>query len=133
MAAVNRWVFFSPVTNETWTVPINPNKMDKIGPTKVVSYMTTTAINGQVLSFEGAPVPTDWTFSGAILYEDHYRGLEHWTYEVPGRIQITDHFLRVHLVQLLDFDATPGQRASHPWYHTYTVKGKMIIPGALPS
>jgi hypothetical protein len=114
-----RWVFRG--AGASWTVPINPDAMTSLFPEKALTAKYTTA--GKVLLFESSQQPANWQFSGAILDADHYEGLRHWTYDVPGRIEITDHYGRRIDCALQSFAPEPkrgnGQR---PWRHTYTVR-----------
>jgi hypothetical protein len=119
MVSVHRWVF-DDGAGTTYTVPINPSTMSKIRASRSITTRVTTAVDGQSLFFEGQRPPQQITFGGTLLNKDHYMALDNWVYNT-GRITITDHFLRVLSVVLLDFDAQPKYSASIYWRHDYTI------------
>lgn len=127
---IQRWVFTDPSTGESYTVPINPNAMTPLFPAKQLTFQATTAIDGQLLMWEGQPQPQDWQFSGDILDEAHHEALRSWVYDHQGRLQITDHFGRQLLVVLRSFEPTPKRAVGKYWRHTYLVRGTVISVGA---
>jgi hypothetical protein len=122
---VLRWVFYDPYDGnpdtQTATVEINPNAMDTPFPTRNYTYKATTAINGQVLAWEGQQQPAQWTFSGLVLTARQYDLLRSWVYDRDNRIQITDHFGRVITCSLSKFDAKPQRAYNRYWKHGFTI------------
>jgi hypothetical protein len=119
MANVKRWVFHDPVTNETWTVPINPNEMGTLFPEKNIMVQVTSAVDGQALLFEGQSSPVSWEFSGVILTVAHHQELLRWSRK-RNRIRITDHYGRVIECYLTKFAPVP-KRSQRKWKHDYTM------------
>lgn len=126
---VQRWQFYSPVTGERYDWPRNPEKMTKVRPTRNYTVKHTVGLTGQVLIYEGAPTPADWNCSGKIRTVEHYQALEHWTYDVPGRVQLTDHYGRLLVLQMEDFDAAPVIRNGIYWAHDFTLKAIVTYVG----
>lgn len=119
---IHYWVF-DDGAGDTYTVPINPNKMTSPYPEKAITTHVTTAVDGNTLYFQGRSAPANWQFGGKILDKDHYDNLRKWVYE-KGRIVITDHFNRAISCLLLKFDPVPpapAQSRVHYWNHDYTI------------
>lgn len=114
------WQFDDGV--ESYTVPINPNKMTKLKAARAITTRSTSAVDGQAIFFEGQRPPQSWTFSGTLLHKDHLDSLDHWVYQ-KGRITITDHLSRVIYCVLSDFDAQLKRAINKPYKHEYTVTG----------
>lgn len=127
---VKRWKFTDLATGNTYIVPMNPNTMTGIFPDKTITVETTTAVDGQVLLFQGATKPTQWQFGGEIFDQAHHEALRHWTYDIHNRIQIEDHFGRPLIVVLENFSAIPKRANGKYWRHTYTIKGLLLSAGA---
>lgn len=127
---VARWTFYDPATTDTWVMPFNPATMTSIEPTRNIAVQGTTAVDGQILLTEGAVTPQEWSFSGKTLDHAHYEALRAWVYDVPNRIQITDHFGRVLTVMLTKMEATPARAVNRYWLHEYTVTGLLLSAGA---
>lgn len=125
--AVNLWIF-DDGAGDTYTVPVNPNKMTTLYAAKAISTRTTTAIDGNTLFFQGRTPVTDWQFAGVLFDKTHYDALYRWVYQ-KGRITITDHFNRKIACVLTLLDAAPpeqGRSIRHYWLHQYTVKALVI-------
>jgi hypothetical protein len=121
--AVRRWVFHDPYINETYTVPINPREMTSPFAEANITVRASTAVDGQVLLFQGQTPPANWSFTGAILDYGHYAAFEKWASdERRRRIRITDHYGRVLECVLLSFEPTPKRALGRPWRHEYTMK-----------
>lgn len=116
---------FDDGAGETYTVPINPNKMGKLKAARAITTRTTTAFDGRAVFFEGQRPPQSWNFAGTILHKDHLDALDHWVYD-KGRITITDHLNRAIYCVLEDFDAQLKRAINRPYKHEYTVTGLVI-------
>jgi hypothetical protein len=126
---VKRWVFTDAVTGDTYTVPRNPDNMTSPFPERNVQSKFTTAITGQVLLTEGAPVISQWQFSGKVADARHYEQLRHWVNDVNHRVVITDHYGRDILCVLTKFDARPKRDMHRLWSHEYTVTALVLKVG----
>lgn len=123
---VQRWTLFDPNLDESWTFPVNPNKMTSPHGPRSLQVMVTSprpgdqAQNGLVL--ETNRDPHEWTVSGNIRTEDHFAELLYWVRKV-NRLQLTDHFGRTWQVRMLHFnpdEQKPSQ--NRPWRFTYDLK-----------
>jgi hypothetical protein len=127
---VFRWQFYDPYDpnpdTATYQFPRNPNAMTTPFPQRNLTLKQVTAIDGQVLLYEGQPTLAQWTFSGDIKDAAHYDLLRSWVYDRKHRIYVTDHFGRQLLVVLTKFDAVPKRGVGVYWRHTYTITGTVI-------
>lgn len=119
---VQRWRFTNVLTSEQWTVPQNPSEMDSVFPERQVEALRTTAVDGNVLLWERATPPREWSFRGSIRNSNHYDGLRKWVYETQ-RIVIRDHFGRDIYCILKRFDPTPTRALNVYWRHDYEIVG----------
>jgi hypothetical protein len=120
-----RWVLRDPADSnpatQTYTFPINPDRMTSPFPARQVTYESTTAIDGQPIMWEAQTPPKQWGFGGTILNDTHYEALRHWTYDRQGRLWLWDHFGRRLTVTLTDFAPEPKRGVGRYWLHEYTV------------
>lgn len=130
--AVQRWVFTDEYNVESWTVPQNPAQMSSPFGEKAVSMRTSTAVDGQVILFEGNTPAHQWDFSGSIRTPAHYAELKRWV-EKKNRIVITDHFGRTIPCYLLGFAPEPKRSLNVYWRHDYTVKAIITGPIGAPT
>ncbi len=129
MPAFKRWTFYD--ANGSYLFPNNPNAMTSPFGERNIAWKTTTAVDGQVLLFEGARQPVEWTFSGDILDAVHYEALRSWVYDRIGRrVTVTDHFGRGITCILRRFDPTPQRAVGRYWRHTYTIAAIVISVGS---
>lgn len=120
--SVVRWIFEDPLNaGETWTMPMNPNKMT----TPYRKHTTTTTafspITGMATGVRSNDTAVEWSFSGDIADKDLYDQFIYWTNK-PHRIYITDHLGRKWLCWVTKFDPTPKSTgARSKWRFTYTM------------
>lgn len=127
MAGVRRWRF--QAEGETYTVPLNPNAMTPLFPTRAITARP--VVHGdKVLLFEGSTPPTNWQFSGDILDEAHHEALRHWVYDITQRVMIRDHYGRDIECVLTQFEPVPKRALNRPWRHTYTIRALVLKVGA---
>lgn len=120
---VRRWKFTDTYGDRgSWTVPQNPNRMSSPFPRRNVTGGTTTAVDGQVILFEGNTEPAQWEFGGSIRSKEHYEGLREWVYGLRRRITITDHFGRDIECVLQQFDPVPKRSVAVYWRHDYMIR-----------
>lgn len=122
----HRWELRDPATSETWTFPLNPNRMTSPHAPRSLTIMATApsqaaqTMQGRVI--ENNQDPYEWTFSGRIRTQEHHDELYRWSRKV-GRLELTDHFDRVWSIRMIQFipdEKRPSQRA--PWRFEYDVK-----------
>lgn len=87
-----RWLFYDPVLDESYRVPINPNRMTS--PLREKSLDTVTNVFGRIRTRRIDPnAPYEWSFSGVIRDIDHHDALVTWMKKL-NLITITDHLGR---------------------------------------
>lgn len=129
--AVMRWRLQDPANpTDTYTFPISPNTMSSPFPARMVTTKGVTAIDGQVLMWEGPIEPQQWSFGGSILDAAQYEALRSWVYDRQGRMFLWDHFGRRYVVvfKSLSVETTaPAKRQpGRYWYHTYTIEALVV-------
>lgn len=125
MAVYKRWRMYD--ANGSYTFPRNPSGMTSPFGERNIHTKTSSAVDGQVLLFEGAKQAPEWTFTGRTLEADHYEALRAWVYDRLGRrVVIVDHFGRNLVVVLKKFDPIPKRAVGKYWSHEYTVTAIVI-------
>lgn len=132
MPAIQRWIFHDPDTDETWTVPINPNSMtDPENRTRdfqfgVRSRSANIPAPAAIRGIEN-PLPIiEWEFGGVIHTQVHHDTLEYWSRK-PGEIEITDHFGRTWVVLMKTFEPTERRPTpSKPWRFSYEMHADVL-------
>lgn len=136
MVAHKQWYFEDPKdTNPAtrkFTLWPNPNTMTSPFPTKQITALPTTALNGQTLLWEGQATPVEWSFGGTIRDAQLYEALRAWVYARSGPINVYDHFGRKIVTVFTSFQPEPPERAKGGvyWYHKYTITGLALSVGA---
>lgn len=134
---VQRWNLFDPNTDESWTFPMNPNKMTSVhSPRNLTIYPRAALYNpaveargGMARVFEHAKEPYTWTFSGVIREGEEYDGLLYWTRKLR-KIHLTDHFGRTFLIRIQAFKPDEKRPTFHrPDRYDYDVEA--IIYGVV--
>lgn len=120
-AGVRRWIIQDPTgTLDDYTFGHNPAEMSSPHPARTITLETTTASDGQPLSFEGAARAVSWTFKGELFDEDTVRALAAYVTS-DRRWYLIDHRNRAWTVTFENFDAAPVIKINQPWAHTYTM------------
>lgn len=115
---MTRWIFHDTVTDEVWTVPINPDSMTSPEPKRALSPVPGHPKNLlRPRALRTASDPTPWSFSGAIRTQTHLDTLNQWASREVA-VDITDHIDRTYRVYIEKF--TPVQRRTHNTYGTLT-------------
>lgn len=131
---VARWRLLDSDFDETYTFPLNPNKMT--GPfaprklTVVATAPSSGATNTQGRVIEGHQEPYEWQFSGAIRTQEQHDELVYWCRKV-NRLILTDHFGRQWYIRMVGFDPEEKRpTANRPWRFDYIVKALNYGPVA---
>jgi len=119
------WEFTDLVTNDTYSLPVNPNDGGSPSFRKNISYQVTAAPDGKVLMFEGRDEPMQSQFSGVILTEEQYEAFVEW-YSKRHQIKIKDDLGREFVCYITSFDPKRKRSALHPWKHDYTCEYTII-------
>lgn len=136
MVAHKQWYFEDTkdpnVATRTFTLYPNPSTMSSPFPTKEITALPTTALNGQTLYWEGQTTPVEWSFGGTIRDAALYEALRAWVYARSGPINVYDHFGRRITVLFRSFAPEPPERAKGGvyWYHKYTITALVMSIGA---
>lgn len=117
---VTRWVFYDPVTTDSYTVPINPNSGGTPALQKTITFANTAGPNGNVLMMEGRDTPKTMSVSGIILNQAHLDAFTTW-FDKRYQIQITDDLSRTFSVYITNFTPQRVRAASRPWKHTFNM------------
>lgn len=122
---VVRWIFLDLTDSTTATFEINPN--DGGSPTyeKNVTSTSTLAPGGKTLLSEGSEKQKEISFSGIVLNSTMYDFMVTW-FTKKHQIRLTDDLGRVMMIYITKFEPKRIRRASHPYYHTYTVTAQIL-------
>jgi len=123
---VIRWRFEDPSDpnpdTRSYEFPINPNTMGSPFPTRNITVQGTTAVDGQLLMWEGMRSPADFTFGGTVLAGTQYEALRSWVYGKNGRLFLFDHYGRRMVVILKAFKPEPKRMTGRfYWRHDYSI------------
>lgn len=134
---VVKWRFEDPADSNpatrTYQFEINPNQMNSPFPNRSVSVMGTTAVDGQILMWEGMREPAQLTFGGTILSAEQYEALRSWVYDRRGRIFLWDHYGRRMIVVLQAFVPEPVRTTGRfYWRTTYTINA-IVLAVSMPT
>ncbi len=128
MPTYKRWTIAD--ASSTYTFWPNPNAMTSPFGKRNITSKPTTAVDGQVLFFEGGKNAAEWTFSGDILDKAQYEALRHWVYDRIGRrVVVSDHFGRAIACVLTEFKPTPKRAVGKYWRHTYEITALVVSVG----
>lgn len=117
-----QWKFTDPVTAAVYTFGIGPNEFD--GPTrrKRIGYEYPTALDGNVIIFEGRDEARTIRFSGSILTSVQYEAMKTW-FNKRYQLYITDDNGIQYTIYITSFDPkrVRGTRL-YPFRYTYTAE-----------
>lgn len=119
----NRWAFqaydFSDLANvDTYVFTINPSTVSRSFGVITTTTQQVASTDGAVVTWEGAPVPQVWSWSGTVLEKADHDQLVRWS-QTGQRVWLTDHFQRRYLVKMEGLTMTPVRDPQHPWHHEY--------------
>lgn len=122
-----RWTVIDPASGETWVFPYSPSSITTPHAPKVYDFETTTAPNGQVLTWEGAADPVPWELTGYLDTQAFYEALEGYV-DTNRRFIIVDHRDRGWVVLFEGFDPSYRKSVGNDWSFDYTLQ-VLIIAG----
>ena len=124
--STNRWVLHDPVTNASWTMPINPDSMDRSAPSRSMTNHRSVRTDRRVRTFVGAPGERNWSWGGVIRTKAHYDALLEWA-EKRYAVEVTDHLGLTFRVYIDSFEPTDRRPNIHtPWRLRYTMTAKIL-------
>lgn len=108
-------------------MPINPNAGASPTFEKNLTSTTTTApgVSGQVLVFEGADTPSEFSFSGVLLTQEHYDFI-YTLWAKRHLLRLTDDLGRVFVVYLKSFSPKRELSRTYPWKHQYDASAVVV-------
>ena len=120
---MSRWTLVDTETDETWTMPINPDSMDSPFPMR--QFVHAKGVSGglnRTRTFLAKPQATVIGFGGVIRTKEHHDALEAWARKsVP--IELTDHLTRTWRVYITEFVPTDRKPTARiPWRMRYSIK-----------
>lgn len=117
---MSRWVFLNTVTDETWTVPMNPNAMSSPFLDQVTSRGARSPIDGRMRVRRNKRNVKEWTFSGVARTEEHHDALVYWS-AMTDLLHVTDHYGRTFAVRIRSTNIE-DRKANRlvPWRTKYT-------------
>lgn len=123
-APVNRWTLQSYYRNDqglfdSYTLPRNPVTFEQVFGSLAVSSEPTTA-GGRILSWEGAPVANEWTFTGHVFDQGEYEAMRYWGVR-NRKVYLTTHFNERFRVAVNGIEFQRVRDAARPWHQTYTM------------
>lgn len=127
---INRWAFqaydYGAVDSRTtYIFPVNPDSIDMAYGDFPLTDEPTVVSNGQVITWEGAPKPVLWRWTGRLLTEPDVREMRAWG--VTGqRIWLTDHFQRRYLIKVADYTVTRVRDVERNWHHEYQMSAWVL-------
>ena len=123
-----RWVLTDPATDETWTMPINPDQMTSPHPAPKrlrTQYGIRRGVH-RIRTFMSAPTANDWEWQGVIRTEEHYDALVAWA-QKPNEVHVTDHLGRTWEVLISQFQPTDRKPTVNvPWRLRYRMRALVL-------
>ncbi len=120
----NRWTFYDPETDTTYTFDPNP-KDETYRRSKNLVYQNTLGPSGVTIIFDRGPRTTELSWSGTIIAEDQYNTFVEW-FNKRNAITLTDDLGRSFLIYITEFTPKRERKVSHDWFHTYDMKAQLV-------
>ncbi len=120
--SVVRWIFHDTVSDESVTLPYNPNGMTSPFLAQRTDRAPKSPIDGEIRAIRAKAPPKEWTFTGFIRSQEHHDLLLSWGQRVTP-IEVTDHLNRTFLVRFVEFsvdEKKPTKKTG--WRFTYTMR-----------
>jgi hypothetical protein len=112
------WYFRDPITNELWTLEVNPAEGGTPARNKRIDTSSTTAPDGKTIIFEGRDEARTIQLSGTILDQAQLDSFNAW-YDKRYQILIQDDLGRQFYVYITSFEADRAWSVNHHWRHKY--------------
>ena len=131
---MSRWILQDPKADESWTMPINPDRMTSPHPKKSLRHAYGVWLGGKpygpesrdaIRTFLTPPSLTEWQWEGVIRSEEHYQAYVHWT-EKSHEVRVTDHLGRTWEVLFSRFEPEDRRPMKNvPWRLRYKVTAQI--------
>lgn len=117
------WTFIDSTEEDEYEFAVNPLDASIPGLEKTVNTKYTAA--GTPINTEGRPLPQTFTFSGTILYEEHFNKMNEW-FEKSTQVMLRDDLLRTYWVIINEFNPTRRYVSQYPWRHEYSATATVL-------
>lgn len=119
---MTKWQLYDPIATDTFTFTHNPLSMTSMAPPHTTKSTARSPIDGKIRSTRTPDHPFPWSFTGKVRTQDEYDLFVDYANR-PNRLQLHDHFGRVHWVLPVKFSPTPVEKSGvvNPWLFAYTV------------
>lgn len=104
---------------------INPDTVSYTFPDNVLTTKHTTAHNGMMLTWQGAPKPGTISFSGYMFTKSDVENLFSWV-ATNQRVWLKDDLLNLYLVKLENVTSSRRRDVERQWLHSYTITGAIL-------
>lgn len=127
-ATPRKWTLHDPVTGgETYVLEIGPFSMTSPHPAKTLTTESTTARDGQALTWEGARRAPLWRLRGTLISRAQREAMERFQ-ALNRRVWIIDHLARAWVVSIETFEPVPRRSTNFPHLHDWQM-GLVIYAG----
>lgn len=113
-----RWIFKEVVSGVTYTLPMNPNQGGTPTRQRQIYLGTTSGPGGKTIVQSGRLQPSQMTFSGLTLTQEHYEKLDEWASK-NTLIEIEDDLARKFRGIFITFNPERVRNATRPWRHRF--------------
>lgn len=130
---LRKWTLHDPAPGgETYVFGIGPNRMTSPHRKKVLTTESTTARDGQMLTWEGAPRTANWQLAGTLIDPLQKAALERFL-ALNRRVWIIDHLGRAFVVTVETFEAVPQRSTNLPDLHFWEMTLQVHSKGTAPT
>lgn len=125
------WRWEDPTEGTVEFMSINPNEGASPSFKKTLTKETTTAPGGQgsLLIYEGADEPSEFAFSGVLLFQEQYEFLQ-IAWSKRHLVLLTDDLGRIFTLYLESFTPRRVRSKTYPWRHTFDATAVIVRMGA---
>jgi hypothetical protein len=126
-----RWTFYDPVGDVTYTFLCNPNAESSPVYQKNMQFEALTVPGGLPLLFEGQDTPTTFNITISILVQSQYSSLLYF-YNLRHQFLCTDDLGRQRWFYCTGFSTQRKMSRTYPWRQELTLSGYQFGEEVLP-
>jgi hypothetical protein len=118
------WIFTDIATGDEYEFAVNPLDADiPDSPSKNITTKYTAS--GLPINTEGRRAVSEFSFSGTILYEEHFNKMNEW-FDKSTQINLSDDLGRKYWIVLTNFSPTRRYKPEYPWMHEYSANAVVL-------
>ena len=117
------WIFIDLSSGDEYEFAVNPLDCSFSGNEETLTENYSSA--GSPILFGGRQTPKTLSFSGTILYEEHFRAMEEW-FEKNTQITLIDDLGNNYSIYLQNFSPTRAYVSQYPWRHEYNANAVIL-------